>query len=291
MMEVRSNFLADLGQVLQALLESEGIKTPALNTPDLCRMYFNIAHRQIVPKPRSAIWSAELRAKSLSPEILAGLRQIETSSARGEDLSPRQSTQYGDVYFTDMLLNDWGIQHFHLGTDAPGPNKRVARDRQVLFVVVTDASLLFADVFGHEFCRDELLEIVQRNWPEWLEPHRAQNAVSAPPIPESRRKAFRGPIKPRGGRLLLPSVMRDGTVYVPPGGGYFVDGSSVTAGRKADALLTEITGTERSCRQQAEVIRDRLHERCGQRLAELRLRLVWDGNGVRIQEEQCGVLL
>jgi hypothetical protein len=54
--------------------------------------------------------------------LAAGEQAFLTAVVAGDNLRPYQNTRLAKADFDDGLLNDFGIQHFHLGT-APHPAK------------------------------------------------------------------------------------------------------------------------------------------------------------------------
>ena len=79
------------------------------------RRYFEMSRRTIVPRSRQVHWSRELEARQLTDTQRQAILCIQAESLAGENLNPRRSRYQWNPNFSDDLLNDWGIQHFHLG--------------------------------------------------------------------------------------------------------------------------------------------------------------------------------
>jgi len=90
-----------------------------------------------------------------------------------DDLRPHQSTQLERPDYEDGLLNDFGIQHFHLGT-AQHPNKPffVSREDPLLFGLVQDDAFYCIGYYKHgDWSKTELLDIVHAHWPSVISDH------------------------------------------------------------------------------------------------------------------------
>lgn len=65
----------------------------------------------------------------------------------------------------DLLLNDWGIHHFHLGL-APEPGGYQQRTGPLLYAWVADSDLYAITIQAHAAWTDEvLLNEVLDHWP------------------------------------------------------------------------------------------------------------------------------
>lgn len=73
-----------------------------------------------------------------------------------------------------------------------------------------------------------LLQEVHDNWPEALQPFRRQGVLSDTGYTEELVKNC------RQAGLRIMHRMSDGTVYMPPGGGYATDGTSTEAVTRSD---------------------------------------------------------
>ena len=149
------------------------------------RSYLEIlANRQrnlIPPRPRrvhfSDVLAASPRFRAYSTRILAITRMLETAdpalndpagnffSSRVEHLLRRKLTKkaagrrFEFAVFVDKMLFNWGIHHLHMG--------EAERTDDLLFAVIEDDDAYFIDVRTHgNFADVDLLEVVDRNWPD-----------------------------------------------------------------------------------------------------------------------------
>jgi hypothetical protein len=83
----------------------------------------------------------------------------------------------------DPLLAEWGIYHIHISTHKEKPNdKHFARTGPLMFAIVTETDAHFVDIHRHgsaAWTRQEMLKIVDANWPHLLDRFRGNNVVNA----------------------------------------------------------------------------------------------------------------
>ena len=173
-----------------------------------------------------------LQNQSLDANISAGLEKLVSAAKAGEDLRP----WLHDAIFADKqdaLMNDWGIQHFHLGgTFAATKNgrKRIARTGDVLFARHHEDTgyLYLIGICNHRsFSEKNLLEIVQRNWPDLLVHAKIENLIDISHSPTGSE------IHQLRKNQVNSAVEIGGTFFVGPGGGYTTSGHSTKAVMKA----------------------------------------------------------
>ena len=89
------------------------------------------------------------------PDHRAGFDQLIKTSEEGGDLRPYQSTLLQRPEFADLLLNDRGFQHFHMGV---GPHPRIAgfqeRTGPLMFALVTERDLYCIAIGDHRSFED-----------------------------------------------------------------------------------------------------------------------------------------
>lgn len=245
-MEVDADFRGDLIKQCRETLAREGFKFDDHRDPERDHLvliqYCNAAHRRVDPKPRHILKAKGFRCP---PAYQQGLFVFYGKVKRGDDLMPHASTTVMDARKGDQMLNEWGIQHFHLGL---GPHKRhrgfVERTGDVLFAFVTDAALHCIAVAAHRdskgrsnFSEQELLEIVHRDWPDLL-----RHANLRVPGPRMDKETL---IAVRQSRANSLAVMSDGTSYSAVLGGTNSAGTSNRAVHRADYWLHIVREAER----------------------------------------------
>jgi hypothetical protein len=173
-----------------------------------------------------------LRNQSLNDNIFAGLEKLISAAEVGEDLRP----WLHDAIFDDKqdaLMNDWGIQHFHLGLEFEiGKNvrRRARRTDDVLFAMHKEdtGQLYLLGVFDHQsFSEKKLLEIVNTQWPELLGHAKIENMIEISHSPSSEE------IHRLRKNQVNAAVEINGEFFMGPGGGYTTSGHSTKAIMKA----------------------------------------------------------
>lgn len=202
--------------------KAEGLSEPYLN--------FLYLRRYIpFPIPRRVMESREAKAhmKLLSDNERAGYELLKREASSGDRLLPRLTTQITKSWNSDFQT-DWGLLHFHLGTamDRKGFYKR---STYLAFAWVDAERFLIIALLSHKpgedpWTDEQLLAILNKNWPEILRPYRGAFASVFPPFQGEERSKMR-----EAGVMIMTEV--NGQVYFPPGGG------STSARTPADAVM------------------------------------------------------
>jgi hypothetical protein len=270
----------------------------------LACLFFNVLRRTILPAFRavhmSSVLKAKLEAPTVDAAILTTVREIVRRSEAGKSLRPFQSTRVADIHQHDLLLNDWGIHHLHVGPMHGSRSLRRARSRkeprrgfftgrrnELLFAYAQSADLYLIDLLDHDaFADKSLVETMHREWPETLRRHVARGIRGAPlidgrreDVPAATRKALRK-------RLNFLTTMDDGTVYFAPGGGSSTATISSEVVTAADRFLNGIDDVERWTHERDETFRAEI-ERAGLLAGELNLRLEINDEGRVILREHA----
>jgi hypothetical protein len=225
-MSLEIDFYSDWIEILRNELVQMGHPVPAVKDPhEIALMYFDEYARRVKPKPRKVWKSKEFQCPM---ELQAGLDLLETKVIAGGDLTPHLSRKILKPGFQDGLLNDWGIQHFHLGTQVRSDGL-IESTKEVLFARVTETDFYEIRIAAHGTWPEvEMMEILHSNWPETIRQFRSQftsgaNATTAEVVRAARAVG-----------VLMPIRTHDGTLYYPLGGGIASDGSGSQATETAD---------------------------------------------------------
>ena len=130
------NFLADFKEIITQNLCSLGHDPKDEKDLDtLLKRYLHLSLRI----PRTIVWTVQQSqelAKNLPQEITLGLQQLIEKAESGQDLKPHLSTLIDNPDYKDLRFYDWGIFHFHLGTN-PHPKRQgfVERTGDLLFAI------------------------------------------------------------------------------------------------------------------------------------------------------------
>jgi hypothetical protein len=171
---------------------------------------------------------------------LAGWKALQQKVLNGEDLNPHLSKRHASLFNNDGLLAEWGVHHFHLGT---GPDRNdpsfVRRTGPLVFALVDDEVFCAINVFAHgdSFEDVAIVECLHRNWPEMIRRYRGKGVTGAT-LDKTQRRAIRG----KNGNVLV--AVKDGTVYMPIGGGVAASGVKMESVICADKWHIEIQSLE-----------------------------------------------
>jgi len=271
--KIEADFRADLAEYWRKELQRIGNKVPAdadINT--IGKMYFNVAHKAIEPRPRCVHQSKELGDRVLRSELQEGLNRIMTAAEDGRDLIPFLSDKVLKGDWDDLLANDWGIQHFHLGK--PGKGHFVSRTTELLFAWADRDDLYLLNVLDHKaFNTTALMTILYRNWPRVLEPFELKG-VKLPTKPFTDNEI--GALRNTG---IQPMLQIDGKAFISPGGGIAGTGVGTRVMHQLGAALHRVNAMEREALKQAEDVAAQIEKEIGKPPSKVYVRLVYRDDG------------
>ena len=240
----------DYEQLLRADLTANGHKIKTTDKiHDLMRKSINYAKRQILPIKWKIRVSKQLAQGKFCASTQSGISELQKEAALGHNLNPRLSRSMKKFDYNDLLFNDWGFHHFHLGTAIEGDGFKERTD-DLLFVVAREDTLYLIDVLPHKgsFSSVSLLKIVHENWPEIIS-HYKLNVLGVSPnlnddeIAEARKH----------GIMVMIDV--GGAVYAPPGGGITTAGTNPLHTMQADFLLKTLRNVEADIKTREQELR------------------------------------
>ena len=247
-MTVVVDLISDWVKFMRHELDQAGLSTASLQTnEDVSLAFWNYRQRLIAAIPRKVHMAPELVCP---PEHQAVLDELKGKLECGEDINRHRSRAAFNPEakaFNDRLLNDWGVQHFHLGAD--NPNDVVThRTDDCAYVYLTATDAYFLTVLGHgHYHEQEIMLRMHRNWPEVIAEHRAVGATNGTEWDDESIKTLR--------RIGLSYGLNlDGVLYVAPGGGYVMSGHSWLACRRSDHAFNQLHQWEERIRSEAEDI-------------------------------------
>lgn len=242
---VEFDFIQDWYQHARRILQEGGYKNIPAADVECSIAFFECLRRRVPARPRRV---------EVAPEFSVPLkhqRAFETLRSKlecGDDVTPYMSRTIMDAGKKDPLLNDWRVQHFHLG-DRPHPKKPgfVAGTKEIALAWVDSEAVYFIKMGSHG--RDvgnatwgdaEILNILDRRWPHLL----AQAAI--PPDEWGVDVRDDGEPDPTPDEIVMMrkfmtiKKLPSGRILLPPGGGNMCSGNSSEALRFHDRILTRI---------------------------------------------------
>jgi hypothetical protein len=286
------NFLADYKEIITQKLCSLG--HPPKDEEDLVTVltrYFNFLERI----PPTIVWtvkqSKELANKIIPEEIKLGLQQFIEKAESGQDLTPHLSIKINKPGYKDLMFYDWGVFHFHLGTNPhPKHQEFLERTDALLFAIADShtATMYLIDIHPHQggFTNQDLLRILEENWPKIIEPYELKGVdeltdnASDSDIDSFRKGSMNTFLQTPGGRFLMPM-----------GGGITIDGASLNITIEADRRKTEVRELEKSFIQQRDTRAVYFNDKYGKNWDELEFKLKSFEAPVKIEEITTGEII
>lgn len=235
-------------QLLEQMRSVWGDQVDRIDGEDVPFRFFDSLRRDISTKPRLLKISDDF----VCPVVLeAGWTNLQRKIDAGEPLKPHLSKAHWSFSNQDGLLDDWGIHHFHLGIEPdPAQPEFVMRTGPLIYAFVTEDTFYAINTYEHKdqaWARDEVVEVMHRNWPEAIQQF-VLHSVSPDPMTERERIALR---RKRGNAVV---TMRDGTIYGPFGGLVSASGMAVEATVRTSFYHHEIKIFQLNVEESAEQI-------------------------------------
>lgn len=235
-MEFVSNVEEDLRSILSADL---GIQTVNSNFSSHLIRLISKNNRVLPCRSFKIRKSNEFNNSAFRTTFTAGLTQIENNFENGRSNKWHQSRGVLLNSNPDLLLNDWGVYHLHLG-DTYESNGFCTRTGPVLFCYFDQKSVYFLDILEHGsghgdvWVNERLLEIMNENWPKHLERFRLRGLkADTKMFSASERTALRRVHANVG-------ITINGNIYGGPGMGLNGAGNSGRYIRRARELVNAI---------------------------------------------------
>ena len=195
--------------------------------------FLRISRRLISKKKRNIFISNTF---NVPPGLKSGFDEIVRRLQKGEDVKPYQSRLTKKTDINDLLLNDWGIHHFHLGNSLESDGY-INRTGPLLYVMLTeDAAYLIAVLDHGQWTNTDLIQILHDNWKNMMAKFQINTAPTS--ITEEQRKTLRNK------HCNSFVTVSESTTYVPPGGGIMASGNCMFDIINTDKIFFNIENWE-----------------------------------------------
>lgn len=223
---VEINIEADLNAWAYEMLTKAGFEN---TLPERALyQYCNLKLRLLAPKPRKVKISKEF---IVSEDCQNGYEYFKAAVERGDNLIPFMSKKIVDVESKDKMIYDWGMFHFHLGTEKDTNDPRFIKRADHLLIAFVDENhddnMYFLQVRPHIsdiWTEQDLVRILADNWPDIMEPYRIQGFIS---LTENISDADYKEMRKNNVNTFVD--LHDGRVYVGANHGLNTAGTSVKA--------------------------------------------------------------
>lgn len=234
-MDIEINILKDLEIQFKSELSNYGYLNIPEDADKLFIAYFKILHRAISNIPRKIFKSDVF---TIDAKYSDGLDYLEDKLSKGENTNIHQSKNILDLNQNDSLLDDWGIHHLHLGSKV-SEDGFIERSGPLLYLFLTEDSAYFLNILKHgEWENDELLAILDRNWPSLISHWHVKNLIDIENIDQKSRRLMR-----KVGGVTFTKV--NNKIFAPPGGGYMSSGTSTNALIASDKFINRLQNIEK----------------------------------------------
>ncbi|MCM0755615.1 hypothetical protein M7784_10200 [Desulfovibrio aminophilus] len=250
-MDVDLDFRADFKDYLLAQFTKQGYQIPQEKPlQEIAYLYFNFQRRSIPLCPRAILESSEFHCPS---EHAVGYLALKEKLITGQNANPYLSKRLRDVHYNDPLLNDWGIHHFHLGTDLD-QSGFVERTKKLLFAFVTNHKVYCINIYDHlSWCNKDIMNVLYNNWPDLFE-HKIIKGISPSVFDDDEYiSTFR-----KSG--IMSPIRFGNSMYAPLGGGLTTAKTSVRATLYANRYISVIKNFEKFIKDNIDYISNKILE-------------------------------
>lgn len=213
------DFKEDWIRIIEIVIKEKfGLDTCDIPKDKILSTYLNLK-RRIIEKQKRVVHESDIF--ECPAEKIADWEFLKSNFEKGNDVNIFQSTLIDKYNYRDMMLLDWNIHHFHLGTEMKG--KFIKRDGPLLYAMITNGDVYAINIMPHKMWTDDcMIETLHRNWPNLIKKYRSNN-ITPDQISEEQRNNLR-----KKHCNATVSVL-DGTTYFPIGGGYVASGESISS--------------------------------------------------------------
>jgi hypothetical protein len=223
------DLLADLKNIVEDYLKTLRIVHSANDSlQDLILLALNHELKTVNPRPRRVYRSTEFTAKlkQLNVDQQRAAAAISTKFEKGEDVAGHLSKDSARPEKSDKLLSAWKIHHLHISNHKDKPTDTFySRTGPIMFAHIVEAAIYFIDIHPHgsrhpeTWTRQELLRIIDLNWPHILDPYRLKGIIGL------SFYASDMDLKDLH-RVNTNVIIQVGNSFIaPPGGGLAMDGT------------------------------------------------------------------
>lgn len=279
---MRTDFEADLLTFVVSELKKLNVVAPNRDVTACALLLFKLQRRCPVATPRRTECAASF---SVPADLKSGFDGLCLAIHQGQPLFPYLSRSMFSIDKADGLLDDWGILHFHLGTERL-PNGLIKGTKTVAFGLVQTDCIYFLDALPHGpghgdvWVRDKLIHTIEENWPSFL-PSNSRSLTPDTLTAEERANC-------RKKSLNVTVTKLSGEVIFPPGGGVMCDGTAINDFMQLQKIYAQFDWARKTCELNEQSIRDALEVgdkdfRLHIGFADRQLYLYEGSTGVRIE--------
>ena len=293
--KVEEDFFGDINRFIIDLFPSLSEK----HWKDNLLTYYNWNNRLIYPKPREILYSKEIKENALFERFEESISNIHDLFEKGKDLTPYLSKGFRDSPVVDnptsstkdkdLLLNDWGIHHLHLG-DILEQSGFIKRENELLFIKVKTNKVFFIDILTHDnFSDKHILSIIDNNWPDIIDLFRLRNAID---VNHDYTNSEIGVLRKAGVNTILKI---NNSVVSSPNFGITTSGHSISDVGRTSNFHKNVLNLKKSINDNKKLIQSMVFKDKRKKLNTLKIKLLFDNTPwlypFKVIEEQSDYLI
>lgn len=239
------------------LLGKEKYKNESLES--LFHLYFNKINKQISKKKYKVFISDELmNIQNPNNDIILEIKK-DFENGNINLLNKRLSKASIKEDENDLLLNNWGIYHLHLGK--LDNNDFSDRTNLLLFIKIIDDNVYFLDIKEHgNFSSIDFTKIMHNNWEDAIKEFRTTSLVDIEPK-LNEKEVYE--VWKLGAIAILTFIDKKNkeVAYMPIGGGTNLAKSSIIATEKWLKLIRSLPSIDKKLNSKCFLIFDSTNKR------------------------------
>ena len=228
--------LVDVGRDVTGLDDNDKVFVAYFNT---CLLF---------PLPQA--YQVHIHRDFICPlECKEGYKLLLHKIQSGEKFGAHLSKTTKETENHDLMLYDWGIYHFHLGTEIEDDGY-IQRTSKLLYAYIDKQNIYFLGIFDHgKWNAQELIEIIHKYYPESIKGCLI-NGTPEKVFSEEERKIL------RNAHINTFVTVSDGTSYIGPGWGITAAGTSAQVRMQANEKHHEAIRLEKRILHELPTVED-----------------------------------
>ncbi len=277
------HLFADLASIAKSRLAELGYGPGRNDSDENLVLRFHNVMRRLPPKIKWDVRiSDEASNARLPPKEKAGFEDLISRARGGSSLRPRMHEHISRADFRDLLLNCWGLHHFHLGPMIGGSEFAGRTDLVAYAHLDVENAIMYVvaiDSHGDGMLKQRLLAVVEDNWPDLAD---SWSMKGIPPSTNHTDRELTARVERTS--INVPVQTPGGRVILSPGGGISATKKSFADVGALFAIQRRLEAVERDFRRKRASYETRLGLPRGSFLPKL----IEYGDTIVIQDKRSG---
>ncbi|XMB66698.1 hypothetical protein RI065_10415 [Mycoplasmatota bacterium zrk1] len=190
-----------------------------------------------------------------------------------ESIFAHHSKKIDNLNVNDLMFNEWGVVHLHLGVESDSNDPRfVQRTGPLLFVLLSDKEAYLIGVGKHgDWTDSNILKTIYENWPQLIE----RNIVDAKGISYELTSAEHAGLRKENINAVLAFESGGVKIYYTPIG-IATSGDSIRDVRNYMRVISILNITEQEIIENKEENLEKIKNIGGLTLSDIECRLEYD---------------